>query len=263
MAEQAESVTTEGLLPYPLDPMPAAPPEVVATWVDRIGKGALLAALLVPVGYFVTLPRLFAIIPPWASAGISAPVVDGLAFVGLWLLTTPPPQDRRWCMGLRWAARIGYLVRLIVLAIAIARLAGPRSDWRVTGYLSVVYIACAYAQSVAQVAALWYLSRLAYRLKDRRLRLHFDVLKWLCLIPVILVSFWALTRWESLLEMLLPRPDRAWSWSPGGVRWDTICFLTVLTLTFGAYWFYLQWRLRRRAREAAQALRAMDLSQTT
>lgn len=163
-------------------PVPVASPELVARWLRKVRIGVLcgLAVIASHVVYMVF--GLVGIVPgPRLAMTIScAAVLAG--GVGIWLLVSSEPQNRKWLWWCRWLLRLaaGAVVLLCGTDIVIyGFLLSPLPEkaaqtahdnmWRVMGI-----VVCG-----TWVLLYWYLKALAQRLADKTLRNNFGCLFWI------------------------------------------------------------------------------------
>ena len=96
-----------------LDPMPIAPPEIAAVWLERMGKGALLGLIILLFWFCATLisasGHSF-----HETISVFVYLLSSVAgLIVLWLITSSEPGNPYWLIYLRWGARIGYVVGTI------------------------------------------------------------------------------------------------------------------------------------------------------
>lgn len=243
--------------------MPDAPPEIVAAWVERIAKGALLGLWLLPFAFCHFLMALWGFIPRWLSIALITPVLYVIQIIIAWLLTSPDPGDARWSACLRWGARMGPLAWLIVDLILLVPVLGLKVTPEITTYLALAYSALRLMYLALGAAGFWYLSRLAWRVRDRALRINFSVLKWTLGVVAVAGFLMKVISWGRSLRGDIVELHKAWNWQPPAQTAASVCFWVVFLLVFGGYYVWLQWRLWRRLRAAAKSLRAAATRPTT
>ena len=252
-----ESLPTDRQQPVSpaLNPMPIAPPEPAATWLERMSKGALLGLVSLSLSICCSFILVLGVGPTYLLAIIYPVIILLIYIVGLWWLTSPEPGRPDWLIYLRWGARIGALVGI---AGATIRLAVNLSILTAKDVVSV-YVILQLVYFAGGVASQWYLARLSRRLGDRLLRISFGIFKWLGGVVLPLMVIFAIYDWQKYCERYVRNLEApAQYWLTVSRTQSFIIGWIVYYGCIGLLSGYLEWRLWRRLRTAAGRLRGMS-----
>ena len=170
--------TRNKLVTSPLDPMPAATPEIAAGWLARIRCGVLIQLITVPIGFSWALLATF-----HGGANyyflVFSPTVFLVIVAAIWLTTSGEPLNPQWQLYARWGARAGILAWPVTHIVRLA--AWGILPWRLgmTEALGQAYAALMLVGWVGVAAESWYGLNLAKRLRDRALTINLRIVVWL------------------------------------------------------------------------------------
>jgi len=228
----------------------ATPPlRVTVEWGTKLTRGAGLMLLAAAVGGLHSV--LFILVPPVRVAlllGILPPMAV-ISTMGLWLISTPDPQNTSWLRKRRWLVRASVVV---ALSYEVARLICMGLLWvsaAPESHVAMAYYLVAVLAMAGSVAGLWYLRELARAIKDRFLRVVFSVLMWLLLVLLSLGILGAAAgpgaQVRNVPEVLRPSDAVSPKWLHALLIATTVCALSV----------YVTFRLWRRLRRTLAAAR--------
>ena len=238
----------------PLYPMPIAPPDIAAAWLDKVRLGILLSLELSFIIF--ALGFLTALGPGFDSAvnKVIIPIISlAYCFTG-WLTTTPEPGNPYWLIWWRWSTRAGLFIGLGVQVISFAALFFNESQ---IADVEPTFLILTEASFLTTGCSLLYNAYLSKRIKASLLKIWFSIVGVICLviaISVILVSIYdragAVTKFGLLTNKAKESsPDQFWFSEPKSFITYTLFFL----VSFCISWFFY-----RKLKLASKALKEIN-----
>ncbi|MDP7163172.1 MAG: hypothetical protein QF792_06730 [Phycisphaerae bacterium] len=157
----------------PLTPMPGAPGEITAAWLDRMKQGAFLYLATFCCAFVLKmfLPRVTG--ARRVAVSISYSLLGLVYIVTVWLITLPEPGNPRWLRRLRWIVRASLVA---VFAHEVIYRMGLHVFREHLETLAPSVTILQLVSGMGSAAFFWYVSVVCGRLGDQGLKAWFKAL---------------------------------------------------------------------------------------
>ena len=242
-----------------LDPMPVAPPEIAAKWLERVRLGNLLSLAFIPLSFCMGLPTMLWGAPIPVGSTCAQLFVTSLYVMPVWLSTAGEPGRPGWLVYLRWAARAGWIFALVLPVLRLS-IGGVLQVSFATDYqLASTHAFLEFASLACGLAAVIYLLRFSDRLGDRVLRINFAIFKWIWVVRVVVAGILMLADHRGVIQEQMDGIHRQFDaptpWQPKtGVLLGWLAFYAAT----GIWGVWVILRFMRRLRQAADRIRGSD-----